>query len=52
MYFLKIYLDMKHAQIYFATQFGHLRANFAQENEKKKKKVNFDNLCKFSLFLT
>ena len=33
-----IYLDKKHVQLYFATQFGHLSAKFAPENAKKKKK--------------
>ena len=30
------YLDKKHVQLYFATQFGHLNAKFAPENAKKK----------------
>ena len=29
-----VYLDKKHVQLYFVTQFGHLGAKFAQENAK------------------
>ena len=30
-----IYLDKKHSQVYFATQFGNLSAKFALENANR-----------------
>ena len=43
-----VYLDKKNVQLYFATQFGRLSAKFAPENAPQK--VDFNDLCKFSLF--
>ena len=32
-----IYLDKKHVQLYFATEFGNLSAKCAPENAKKRR---------------
>ena len=38
-----IYLDKKHVQLYFTTQYGHLSAKFAPKNVQKKN-VEFELL--------